>query len=199
MDTLHPPPRGRVVGIYLQCLLILADSIIIESEILEAFCGIEKAPHLIHVGGVVIGERRVGPDGIIKVFNLLVSPLVVGIDGKNLVQLLPRLHILTGATVLLRKCHGGIGKVSFQSAATFRGGKPSREDAQGFVITRDGGFVVSLLVGLAARLKKFFRLSHFLCSTHHLSLGQVALGEDDSWREGEKAEGQGEYASRAIS
>ena len=46
--------------------------------------------------------------------------------------------------------------------------------------------------------KKFFRLSHFLCSTHHLALGQVALGEGDSWREGEKAEGQGEYASRAI-
>ena len=88
--------------------------------------------------------------------------------------------------------------MSFQSTATFRGGKPSRKDAQCFVITRNGGFVVSLLVGLAARFKKVFRLSNFLCSTHHLSLGQVALGEDDSWRKGEKAEGQGEYASRAI-
>ena len=84
--ALQTAAGGGVVGIDAKHLVVLALRVIVFSKVEIAFRRIETTAHLVHVLGMLIGERRIRADRIVEVTELALCIPIVRINGEDAFQ-----------------------------------------------------------------------------------------------------------------
>ena len=125
---------------------------------------------------MLVGQRRVGADGIVEVTQLSLCGEIVRIDirSKNPIEKRPRLVILAYLAEFLGKSHTGPGKVIRVTGAAVGKGGCIGKDAQRRAELVHRLLVIGLGECLAAFDEKAIRFGNRFLPADDLTLGKAA-------------------------
>ena len=86
VHALQATAGGGVEGVEAQHFFVFALGIVVFAQVVVALGGVEPAAHLVHVLGVLVGQRGLGADRVVQITQFAGGIAVVGIHGEKVFE-----------------------------------------------------------------------------------------------------------------